>query len=308
MKKNSRWRERDMDDLAGTYFVQDRSNQEELKRLVIQERMVTERMGGVLPEQPDVTQFRRVLDIGCGPGGWVIEIAQAYPQIEKLYGIDISPTMIHYACERAAQQQFPKERVEFLVMDALRMLEFPNSFFDLVNLRFGVSFMRKWDWPKMFSEMHRILKPRGIARITEGDINYDSSSIALSQFWTSLQRAFYHAGYLFEEKPAGLVDHLPGLLLRHDFQNIQLRKFPVEFHAGTEAGKALFDDLTHAFHTSRPFLQRHGCLPQDYDVLYQQAIQDMQQPDFVARTSYYIFCATNPAQTRVGPVQREMPS
>jgi len=59
-----------MDDLAGTYFVQDRSNQEELKRLIVQGRLVTDVMGGVLPEQQDPTQFHRVLDIGCGPGGW----------------------------------------------------------------------------------------------------------------------------------------------------------------------------------------------------------------------------------------------
>ena len=87
-----------MSDVAGTYFVQDRSNQEELKRLVVQERMVTDAMGGALPELQDPTQFHRVLDIGCGPGGWIIEMAQAYPQM-KLYGIDISPTLINYACQ-----------------------------------------------------------------------------------------------------------------------------------------------------------------------------------------------------------------
>src|SRR5690349_21788045 len=130
-----------MSDAAGTYFVQDKGNQDELNRLIVQERLATEALGGVLPEQQDPTQFRRVLDIGCGPGGWFIATAQAYPQIEKLYGIDISPKMIHYAQERAEQQQLSKERAEFLVMDALRMLEFPNDFFDLVNFRFGVSFM-----------------------------------------------------------------------------------------------------------------------------------------------------------------------
>ncbi len=32
----------------GTYFVQDRSNEEELKRLLIQDQLVTVGMGGVL--------------------------------------------------------------------------------------------------------------------------------------------------------------------------------------------------------------------------------------------------------------------
>jgi ubiquinone/menaquinone biosynthesis C-methylase UbiE len=297
-----------MSDLAGTYVVQDRSNQEELKRLIVQERMVTDMMGGVLTEQPDPARFRRVLDIGCGPGGWLIETAQTYPQIEKLYGVDISPTMIHYAQTRAKQQQLPKERVEFLIMDALRMLEFPNEFFDLVNFRFGVSFMRKWDWPKMFSEMHRVLKPQGVVRIVDIAIGVESSSTGLSHYWTSLQRALERAGHLFEETPTGLIDHLPLLLLRHGFQNIQMHKAPATCRAETETGKAYFADLGHAFHTMRPFLQRYGCLTEDYDALCQQAIQDMQQPGFTATNTYYTICATNPARTQVGPVHRETPS
>jgi ubiquinone/menaquinone biosynthesis C-methylase UbiE len=297
-----------MDDLSGTYFVQDRSNQEELQRLIVQERMVTEAMGGILPEQPDPTRFQRVLDIGCGPGGWVIETAQTYPQIKKLYGIDISPTMIRYARQRAEAQQLPKERVEFLVMDALLILEFPNEFFDLVNLRFGVSFMRQWDWPKMFSEMHRVLKPHGIARIVECSLGFESPSAAFSNFYILLRRAFERSGHLFNEEPTGLIDQLPTLLQRYDFQNTQSHKIPFEYRSGTEAGKALLEDHIHGFHTCHPFLYRYGCLPADYDALCQQAVQDMQQPDFVASTTFHIFWATNPTQRRVGPVAREMPS
>ena len=283
-----------MDDLAGTYFVQDKSSQEELKRLIVQEHLATDTMGGVLPEQQDPTQFQRVLDIGCGPGGWIIEVAQTYPQIKKLYGIDISPTMIQYARARAEQQQLPKERVEFLVMDALRMLEFPNSFFDLVDFRFGSSFMRKWDWPKMFSEMHRILKPQGVVRIVEWEVGAENSSPALSNFYVLIRQVFERASHLFEETPTGLVDHLPALFLRHGFQNVQTYQYPVVFRAGADDGKAFFEDLIHLFHTIRPFLLRYGCLPQDYEALCQQALQDLQQPGFVAKTAFRAICATNP--------------
>jgi hypothetical protein len=47
-----------------TYLVQDRSSDEELTRLLIQDQMATTAMGGVLPEQPDPTIFRQVLDVG----------------------------------------------------------------------------------------------------------------------------------------------------------------------------------------------------------------------------------------------------
>ena len=140
------------------------------------------------------------------------------------------------------------------------------------------------------------------------EIDVESSSAALSNFWFSLRRAFERAGNLFEETPTGLINHLPTQLLHHNFQNVQMYKTPVVFPAGTEAGKAWLDDHIYAFHTIRPFLQRYGCLPQDYETLCQQAIQDMQQPGFESRTVFYTICATNTSQTRVGPAQRETPS
>src|SRR5437660_169504 len=77
-----------------TYVVEDRSNEDELKRLVLQDQMVTTSMGGVLPEQPEPERFQRVLDVGCGTGGWLIEVAKAYPQISLLVGVDVSGRML----------------------------------------------------------------------------------------------------------------------------------------------------------------------------------------------------------------------
>ena len=57
---------------SGTYFVANRSDEDELMRLQIQDQLLTDGMGGVLPEQADPTIFERVLDVGCGTGGWLI--------------------------------------------------------------------------------------------------------------------------------------------------------------------------------------------------------------------------------------------
>ena len=64
-----------------TYFVQDRSILDEMKRLDIQDKMLNIQMGGVLPELADPTTLRRVLDVGCGTGYWLMETARAYPTI-----------------------------------------------------------------------------------------------------------------------------------------------------------------------------------------------------------------------------------
>src|ERR1700730_4590108 len=92
-------------DLPNTYFVQDRSNENELTRLHFQDGMFTTGMGGVLREQPNPAIFQRVLDVGCGTGGWVIGVATAYQDISLLVGIDASEKMLHFAREQAADQQ-----------------------------------------------------------------------------------------------------------------------------------------------------------------------------------------------------------
>src|SRR5215472_7856479 len=123
-----------------TYMVPNRSSEEELNRLSIQDQLITTSMGGVLPEQPDTARFQRVLDVGCGTGGWLIEMARAYPDATLLVGVDISERLLDYARTQAREQQVD-ERVEFHMMDALRSLEFPAYYFDLVNHRLGSSFL-----------------------------------------------------------------------------------------------------------------------------------------------------------------------
>ena len=159
-----------------TYFVQDRQNEREMQRLLIQDRMITTAFGGVWPEQTDPARFRRVLDIGCGPGGWVCAVAQAYPAL-TVCGVDISQRMITYAREQATALQIA-DRVTFHIMDALKVLEFPDASFDLVNLRFGISFMRTWDWRALLSEFLRVTTPGGVVRLTDNDILHQSNSPA----------------------------------------------------------------------------------------------------------------------------------
>jgi ubiquinone/menaquinone biosynthesis C-methylase UbiE len=289
-----------MNELGSTYVVQDRNSQDELDRLIVQDRMITTAMGGVLPEQQDPSQFRRVLDIGCGPGGWLLEVAQAYPQIKKLYGVDISSTIINHARQQAEQHNIktgPQERVEFLVMDALLFLEFPRDFFDLVNLRFGVSFMRQWDWPKMFNEMNRVARTGTIIRIVEGEIGSHSSSEALSQFFELLQRAMYRAGHLFREDYTGLIDELPSLFIRNGFNKLEVRRQEVEYQTGTETGNAWVKDVLFVFRTIRPYLRRYGCEPKNYDELCKQATEDIQQPGFTAKNTLVTMWAINPKET-----------
>src|SRR5260370_36591684 len=269
-----------VNDNHSTYFVQDRKSEKELARLMIQDRMLTAGMGGALPEQADSAVFHRVLDVGCGVGGWLIEAAQTYPEM-SLVGIDISQRMIKYARTQAEVHQV-HDRVEFHGMDALGVLELPAAFFDLVNLRFGLSFVRPWDWPKMLSELLRVTCPGGVVRVTDTEAVHQSNSSALTRLGDTLQCAFFRAGHLFTAENTGLTDHLARLLDQHGCEQVQTRTHAMEYRSGTVAGQALYENVMLLFQTVHPFIQKWGCASQDYEVIYRQALKEMQQPDFHA--------------------------
>ncbi|QBD76322.1 class I SAM-dependent methyltransferase [Ktedonosporobacter rubrisoli] len=267
-------------EIAGTYIVKNKQNVAELQRLAMQDRMITASMGGIWPEQTEFTPRRRVMDIGCGPGGWAIEVAQRYQELSVI-GIDINRNFIEYA-RKQAESQLLSERVEFFVMDALLILEFPVGYFDLVNLRAGSSFLRTWDWSKLLTEARRIARRGGVLRITDTEHIHESTSPALRRFQQMLVCALHQAGHLFTPSSDGLTARLPNLLQIHGYQQIQQRPYALEYRAGTPEGQAYYEDWSHMFSNFRPFLQKWGCLTPEYDMICEQARREMQAPDFQA--------------------------
>ncbi len=276
-----------------TYFVQDRENKEELQRLIGQDHMITTMMGGPLAEQVEPSRFHQVLDIGCGPGGWIMEAAQAYPHM-NLFGIDISRRMIEYAREQAAAQGF-SDRVEFHIMDALHGLEFPSNFFDLVNLRLGASWVRKWDWPALLLAMLRVTRPGGVIRLTDAEVFHQSNSAAHQQFCHMLLCALFRAGHFFEQENTGLTAHLAPLLRQHGCQQVREKKYALEFKAGTSEMRAYIDDSRHLVRTFQPFLQKWGCISVDnYSAFRRRFLAEIGRDDFYATWNYLTVWGNKP--------------
>ncbi|HLZ64231.1 MAG TPA: class I SAM-dependent methyltransferase [Ktedonosporobacter sp.] len=269
-------------ELQSAYFVQDRSNQEEMTRLQVQDHLLTALMGGVLPEQSDPSRFERMLDVGCGAGSWLIETAQAYPGIRTLIGVDSNLRMVEYAREQARLHQVG-DRVEFHVMDALRMLEFPNAFFDLVNHRLGMGWVRQWEWPKLLSEYQRVSRRAGIIRLTESEFFVESSSPALLRLNQLCLHVLYQAGNVFTLQPDGLTSQLAPLLQQYaGIRDVQTHAHTVPYRAGTPEWQSFYEDVRLIFRTLVPFFRRWTKVPDDYEEIYQQMLTEMQQPDFVA--------------------------
>jgi ubiquinone/menaquinone biosynthesis C-methylase UbiE len=264
------------------YFVQDRSSEDEMIRLQIQDEMLTTSMGGVLPEQPEPTRFKSVLDVGCGTGGWLIETAKMYPDISRLVGVDVSKRMIDYARSQAAAQHLDN-RVEFRVMDALRMLEFPAYSFDLVNQRLGASFIRTWEWPKILSEYQRVSQPDGVIRVTEADFLAGTSSPAFKRLNQLFLQAYHQSGRYYTPDGNAVISQLARLLSQYAIlDDVQVQSYMLEYRAGTLEGQQFVENQKRIFRTALPFLRKWLRVPDNYEEMYQQMLTEMQQPDFVA--------------------------
>jgi SAM-dependent methyltransferase len=95
-----------------------------------------------------------VLDIGCGGGDTVLELARAVAPDGTVVGIDLSAAVLAFA-KRAADGW---ARVRFVHADA-QMFPFEPGSFDAAFSRFGVMFFT--DPIAAFSNIRRSLKPNG---------------------------------------------------------------------------------------------------------------------------------------------------
>ncbi len=263
-------------------YLFDSESAAEMARLVSQDLLVTKYMGGLLPENPDFTGIKQVLDVACGPGGWAIEVAFAHPEIEVV-GIDISRTMIEYARAQAKVQGL--NNVRFLVMDATRPLDFSENHFDLVNLRGAVGFMTPSAWPNFVQECVRISRSGGMLRLTECDDLGVTTSPAFEKLSMMGNAAYLRAGRSFspEGRNWGITPMLARFLREAGCEHIQQRAHVIDYSTGTEAHDGMFHNWMISLKFVQPFLVKMGIATQDeLDSLYQQAMAEMMADEFSA--------------------------
>jgi SAM-dependent methyltransferase len=96
---------------------------------------------------------KRVLICSCGSG---LEHVMAANGGADVYAVDVSPVAVRNANRMA---EFNGVRIQAMVMD-LHSLGFPDDHFDLV---YGSAILHHLDCKRAGAEMHRCLKPGGIA-------------------------------------------------------------------------------------------------------------------------------------------------
>jgi SAM-dependent methyltransferase len=261
-----------------SYFI-DHESGAEMARLLDQDRLYTSSMGGFFSERSDLTEINRILDIGCGPGGWVQELAYAYPE-KDIVGCDISPAMIAYARAQAQVQHL--ENAHFLVMDATGPLDFVDNSFDLVNARL-IAFLTPQQWPELLRECMRITRPGGIIRLTECQGPGITNSRAFEKQVEWFAQALYRAGQTFspDGRQLGIVPMLSSLLRRAGCRGIGHRAHMIDFSAGEEAHDLWCQDIKVFFKLLQPFfVATQVALQEEIDQMYEQMEVEMVGEEF----------------------------
>lgn len=265
---------------TNTYII-DAESATEQARLIDQETLLAEAMGGPLAEQPEETlnDIHDVLDSGCGPGGWVRSVAQIYPHMQ-VTGIDISDTMVRYASAFARVQGL--DNASFSAMDVLQPLDFPDCAFDLVNARFLGAVLPAAAWPGVLQEYVRVLRPGGILRLTESEMPLTNSA-ACETLTELCLRAMRLAGYLVapQERHVCIAPALGSFLRKVGCQQIQHRSYFLEYSPGTDEYWNMFRNAEVLRELMKPFLLKMQVATEGELVrLQRDAILQMLSDDF----------------------------
>ena len=127
---------------------------------------ITKHMGSLdstkkLAKWCEITQGKRVLDVGCGVGMTDVFLVKEYNC--EVVGVDINEGMVERARERIKGQDLER-RVRFEVASAEK-LPFPDGSFDVVLSESVTTFVK--DKKKALSEYYRVLKKRGYLGLNE---------------------------------------------------------------------------------------------------------------------------------------------
>ncbi|CAG8760835.1 15006_t:CDS:2, partial [Cetraspora pellucida] len=97
-----------------------------------------------------------VLDIGCGTGTWVVEMANEFSR-SHFTGIDISPVF---------PREAKPENALFVEANLLDGLPYNDNTFDYVHMRFLMTAFSKQEWEQIV----RVTKTNGIIEIMEDEL------------------------------------------------------------------------------------------------------------------------------------------
>ncbi|KAI9254350.1 S-adenosyl-L-methionine-dependent methyltransferase [Helicostylum pulchrum] len=213
------------------------------------------------PVKKQLEEGITVLDAGCGPGYWTLDMAKEYPN-SKFRGVDVS-------------NFFPlkskPDNCEFVIGNITETLPYKDNTFDYIHQRMLLLGLTNSSWDKCLKELLRVLKPGGYIEIIDNTVSsmLESRDIP-ADIPLQLEERMNRAGYV------NLVETRSFLPLNH----------------GGKAGKLMWQDFYHGFLNVRPLMVKYNPEwndPQAYELFIQNCA--IEANAHKTSLNWYIFCA-----------------
>lgn len=149
------------------------NDEDELARMDLEHHIFLLLLDGELHLAP-VKCPQRILDLGTGTGIWAVDVADKYPEASVI-GTDLSPV----------QPSFVPPNLEFQIDNFEDDWTFRRDSFDLIHSRLLLASVS--DYPRLFSQALRALKPGGYMEMHEVDPGFECDDDSIPEDSSALQ-------------------------------------------------------------------------------------------------------------------------
>ncbi|KEZ44914.1 hypothetical protein SAPIO_CDS2265 [Scedosporium apiospermum] len=184
------------------------------EHLDINHQMLLVAMDNKLYHAPIGDDPQRVIDIGTGTGIWAIDFADQFPSAE-VTGTDISPT----------QPLWVPPNCKFELDDAQLTWTYPDNHFDYIHMRLMMGSIK--DWPALYKEVYRCLKPGGWFEHQDYDprVVSDDGTVGSDSPWNQWGKIFIEAGEKLGRTFSVIIDRNNyGWMKDAGFENVQEKR------------------------------------------------------------------------------------
>lgn len=263
---------------ASLSFQMSRSNEMHLNALM--HACLLQVQGRFHPEHIPVNSMDSIIDLGCGAGEWIFDLAKRYPKL-RIYGIDSNIEALSQAKIRRNTSSL--RQVELRHMDSLQEgLPVPDACVDFVHVQRFARSITPQAWPSLIRECVRVLRPSGWLNIVELELCEISSSACLTIHRAVLQ-ARAELGQTLDEtgRTLGVAQRLYALLLNTDLYDVGYDAFTIDLGIMGGATERLFlaDSMRQAC-IMKPVVVQQGILEsEEFDTLIEQACIELEAPN-----------------------------
>ncbi|KAG2229790.1 S-adenosyl-L-methionine-dependent methyltransferase [Thamnidium elegans] len=194
------------------------------------------------PVRTQLEEGITVLDSGCGPGSWTLDMAKDFPN-SKFHGVDIS-------------NFFPDEtkpnNCEFIIGNLTETLPFEDNTFDYVHQRLLILGLTNSGWEKCLSELLRVLKPGGYIEILEPNVkNLHNGGPLLEQVHIALAEMMES-----RDIPITIATELKNRVTETGFVNAVETLDFLPLNHGGRGGELIWGDYYHVYMNIRPMMTK----------------------------------------------------